>query len=98
MVKITTPLSSLEATMVSDMKNVQTNDVSFGNFTFDCNTITDASGNVFVRRKKGKWERVSMDKYIRHAEAWYRCDQCGAEYIGMFNFCGNCGADMRGEK
>ena len=89
MVKITTPLSSLEATMVSDMKNVQTNDVSFGNFTFDCNTITDASGNVFVRRKKGKW----IDLWDR-----YRCSACNMEHSYEENFCPNCGADMRGEQ
>lgn len=47
-------------------------------------------------RNTGKWARISIDKYIQHAQAWYRCSECGGEFIGQFNYCGNCGAKMVG--
>ena len=47
--------------------------------------------------RKGKWIRISIDKYTQHAQAWYRCSVCGAEFIGEFNYCGHCGASMRGD-
>jgi hypothetical protein len=50
--------------------------------------------SVIPERKTGKWNRISLDKYTQHAEAWYRCDQCGETYIGKMNYCGNCGAYM----
>ena len=40
-------------------------------------------------RKKGRWELFGMIYY---------CSECGHDYDqGGNNFCGNCGADMRGE-
>ena len=46
-------------------------------------------------RKTGNWTRISMDKYTRHAQAWYRCSECQGEFIGKWNYCPNCGAEMR---
>ncbi len=46
-------------------------------------------------RKKGKWQRVSADKYRTSVSYLYKCDKCGE--VSWFNskFCSNCGADMR---
>lgn len=33
--------------------------VEFKNITFDCKTIKDASGHIFVRQKAGEWIPVS---------------------------------------
>ena len=44
--------------------------------------------------KQGEWKRVSMDKYVRHAMAFYRCSKCGDDTIGISNYCPNCGAKM----
>ena len=42
-------------------------------------------------RKKGKWIKVCEYKYQ------YKCDRCGETFVGAWDFCGNCGADMRSE-
>ena len=60
--------------------------------------ILDSVPSAQPERKTGRWTRISMDKYIRHAQAWYRCSECSAEFIGKYKYCGNCGADMRGEE
>lgn len=60
-------------------------------------------------RKKGKWiyvERREPQYDIEGEETWsllYGCSECGwvhpvIEGFGQYNFCPNCGADMRGEK
>lgn len=62
-----------------------------------CTDITEKINKmptIEPERKTGKWNRISLDKYTRHAEAWYRCDQCGETYIGEMNYCGNCGTKM----
>ena len=46
--------------------------------------------------KTGHWERISIDKYVQHAMAFYRCSECGAETIGVHNFCPNCGCRIIG--
>lgn len=48
--------------------------------------------------KHGKWKRVSADKYVQHAYAFYRCSECGEDIIGEHNYCPNCGAKMEVEK
>ena len=45
--------------------------------------------------RRGEWKK---EPYLL---GWtHRCNRCGENYgmpHGMFNFCPNCGADMRGE-
>ena len=53
---------------------------------------------VQPERKTGNWTRISMDKYTRHAQAWYRCSECQEEFIGKWNYCPNCGSYNRGEQ
>ena len=45
-------------------------------------------------RKKGEW-KIMSDRYGQY----YACSVCGYDrsYSYTFNFCPNCGADMRGE-
>lgn len=48
----------------------------------------------FVKRKKGKWILVT-DNNGQHCV----CDKCGEwKYHQSQKFCGECGADMRGEQ
>ena len=60
---------------------------------------------VQPEREKGKWV-YGEDEY---GVDGYRCDKCGffvlwdyghnfINYIGNYNFCPSCGADMRGEE
>ena len=48
--------------------------------------------------KTGHWMRVSMDKYVQHAMAFYRCSECDSDIIGMHNYCPNCGCRMESEE
>jgi len=61
-------------------------------------------------RKTGEWEEIEViaDAYdISGVKTWaskMRCDQCGfitfaiEGRMGQYNFCPNCGADMRGKQ
>ena len=44
-------------------------------------------------RKKGQW----IDKSNGIEGAWNYCSVCGEQAIDLYDFCPNCGADMRGE-
>ena len=47
--------------------------------------------------KHGKWiydtKRVMRDGWIN---SQYHCSECGEQDFTLYNFCPNCGADMRG--
>ena len=55
-------------------------------------------------RKKGQWIEIIKDE--RFGDEWdeiavYKCSVCESEFVecmGTYNFCPNCGADMRGEQ
>jgi hypothetical protein len=44
-------------------------------------------------RKKGRW----IDKSGGIEDAWNYCSVCGEQAIDLYDYCPNCGADMRGE-
>ena len=58
--------------------------------------IIDEQPTIEPERKKGEWEMVSQHEnpptYI------YRCSECRHKSFGFYNFCPNCGADMRGDQ
>lgn len=45
--------------IVSHIIDLSTPNIEFENITFDCKTIKDASGHIFVRQKAGEWIPVS---------------------------------------
>lgn len=49
------------------------------------------------QRKKGKWRKVSADRYVSSAKYVFVCSECNENVIGDWNFCPNCGADMMEE-
>jgi hypothetical protein len=55
-----------------------------------CQIIADAP--TIEERKKGKW----IDKSGGIECAWNYCSVCGEQAIDLYDFCPNCGADMRG--
>lgn len=62
--------------------------------------LVDVAPTIEPKRKKGKW--IDEGQYAEgHSEHAYYCSQCEEHYIGWigeFNFCPNCGVDMRGDK
>jgi predicted nucleic acid binding AN1-type Zn finger protein len=44
--------------------------------------------------KTGHWKRISIDLYVQHATAYYKCSECGEKVIGEHNYCPNCGCRM----
>lgn len=61
--------------------------------------FVDAAPTITPEAVKGEWERYSLTALGTNNE-WYRlrCSQCGLMPIGdirNWNFCPNCGADMR---
>lgn len=54
-----------------------------------CQIIADAP--TIEERKKGKW----IDKSGGIECAWNYCSVCGEQAIDLYDFCPNCGADMR---
>lgn len=72
-----------------------------------CDAIADAAPSVHPERKMGKWipHKERSREYIGTVlinveyDYWF-CDICGYRVKNgqpMYNFCPNCGADMRGE-
>jgi len=49
---------------------------------------------VTPKQKTGHWKRISIDKYVQHAMAYYKCSVCDKDIIGKHNYCPNCGAKM----
>lgn len=60
-----------------------------------CECVRLAIKALEQTRTKGTWiGEESLDGSIR-----YMCDNCKEfEYVDYYNFCPNCGADMRGEE
>ena len=57
-------------------------------------TVTDRIKALpTVQPKRGKW----IDKSGGIEGAWNYCSVCGEQAIDLYDFCPNCGADMRGE-
>lgn len=52
---------------------------------------------VTPQPKTGHWKRISIDLYVQHATAYYKCSECGEKVIGEHNYCQFCGAKMEGE-
>ena len=57
----------------------------------------DSLPSVQPERKNGTWIDETFKPWglVYHP---YRCDQCGDHADCTYNYCPNCGADMRGEE
>ena len=91
------------------IKYLENGEIHIGYGTYNPKVLSQYLKEYFISsaqpdRKKGKW-------IIRNVEDWMgrptgkhfcKCDQCGEEEIlsfrrRPFDFCPNCGADMKGE-
>jgi len=57
--------------------------------------IIERQPTVQPERKKGKWEIYVISMLDGEG---CRCSECGYEGAPYWDFCPNCGADMRGEQ
>ena len=62
-------------------------------FDKDCkqNAINLLNHTPTIEPKKGRW----IDKSNGIEGAWNYCSVCGEQAIDLYDFCPNCGADMR---
>lgn len=94
--------NAFDMSIVSNIRDVESQHIKFQNIYFKCKSIEDAGGTIFVKRKRGKWIKkmrvTETEKYTSYDPDWY-CACCGAKYdphiARMVNFCYVCGADMR---
>ena len=95
MIKIKGEGTSLDWQIINGIKDVSVKNIEFKNVTFECETITDASGNLFEKRVRGKWMDYTEDGYVEcpFCHSATNCDGNKEE----LHFCFSCGADMRGE-
>lgn len=56
-----------------------------------------ADAKKIYKRKKGKWIPERLQCTNGGSYQVYRCDQCQEAFNWRMDFCGGCGADMRGE-
>lgn len=66
---------------------------------WDGHTEADAETRLMSlepEQKKGKW--IYHPDWASDGYCGYECDQCGMGSDVDYNFCQNCGADMRGEQ
>lgn len=78
--------NAFDANIVSHIENPQDQHIVFKNVTFGCETIEDAEGTVFVKRKTGHW-------IYDGDPATLVCDHCGYRVMVYNNtkFCPDCG-------
>ena len=71
---------------------ITTNHGTFeGYFDFETGIFSDLV--EVAKRKKGKWIDRGKDYVLR----WV-CSECGRKDMHIYNYCPDCGADMREEK
>lgn len=80
--------------MVYDIGDVPCRACRVGDMLDD---VADFPAADVIERKHGKWKRRIVDNGFN---ADWKCSECGYKVMSDFfdfNFCPNCGADMRGE-
>ena len=59
----------------------------------ECADMVYEQPTIEPERKKGKWIDITKDGGC----FLYKCSECSDLFLEDYNFCPNCGADMRGE-
>lgn len=93
----------IDMSIINSIVDPQAKDIELKNISFYCESIKDALGNVFVKRKTGRW--------LKYPHGVPYCSECGfiapfMEKWSLFRkrieitpseFCWRCGAKMEGE-
>ena len=88
---------------LSERVTAQYYDAEYEEWTQETTTIAEILDSVCddytvlpstqPQHMKGKW----VDKSGGIEGAWNYCSVCGEQAIDLYDFCPNCGADMRGD-
>ena len=54
------------------------------------------NGKPYEERPQGEWIKWNFKTFGAFGDYEYKCSNCEKVYGGEYNFCPNCGADMRG--
>lgn len=57
--------------------------------------LIDNAPTVEPERPQGEWIKWNFKTFGAFGDWEYRCSKCEKVYGGEYNFCPNCGADMR---
>ena len=72
--------------------------INYGKFM---KSIEESAKDKTQAEKRGKWIPYLDGKFVGGAY-WYKCSECGRVVAGGlqsdYNYCPNCGADMREEE
>lgn len=63
-----------------------------------CSRIVVANAPTIEKRKTGKWEEYFFDGPMARRPRALMCSCCDTICLYTYNFCPNCGADMRKEE
>ena len=66
-------------------------DADYDDGEFWAVSMTQIENAPTIEPKKGRW----IDKSNGIEGAWNYCSVCGEQAIDLYDFCPNCGADMR---
>lgn len=75
---------------------------TWANAYAECADMVGDMPTIEPERKKGKWIKHSIGH--EHTPWGFDCSECGEwlvvgeEIVKKYNYCPNCGADMRGEQ
>lgn len=79
--------------LISKLANSTVKFATYDDWEHCCDVIQS------VEREKGEWKREVLGSTSGYGTTvMYQCSECERMAISQYNFCPNCGADMRGEK